>query len=113
MNTLRIGLLFVASLSFAACVDIGGDVSSRSGSDLCVDVCVAQSRAGCAGFSTSSCVHECEQASAGHAACESQFNSFARCAASARWTCHAGEPSTDSCEGEAFVYFSCASHGSN
>ena len=41
---------FVASLSFAACVDIGGDVSSRSGSDLCVDVCVAQSRAGCAGF---------------------------------------------------------------
>lgn len=113
MNTTRIALLFVASLSFAACVDLGGggDVSTRSGPDLCVDLCASKGRAGCAGFSMSACVSECEGAYRSYAACASQLDAAARCASTAQYRCDNGRPTTSACTGESLTFAACISNG--
>ena len=58
MNTSRIAFLFLAALTFAGCADLDGDrdLASRSGAELCPDLCAAKARSGCAGFSMSACV---------------------------------------------------------
>lgn len=111
MNTLRIAFLFLATFSFAGCADFGGgDLSSRSGDALCPDLCAAKARAGCAGFSMSACVNECERAYRTYAACAPQLDTAVRCTATAQYTCESGTPATRACRNEGLALAACLSN---
>lgn len=112
MNTSRIAFLFLAALTFAGCADLDGDrdLASRSGAELCPDLCAAKARSGCAGFSMSACVSECEGAYRTYAACAPQLDVAVRCTATARYTCDAGRPTAHGCGAEGLAFAACLSN---
>ncbi len=109
MNLLRTCLLLAATLSLPGCLDfsVSSDLSTRAGVDLCPDLCAAKARAGCAGFSTSACVSECERVYRAYPSCSAQIDVALRCVSASQYTCEGGRPTTRACTAEASAFASC------